>query len=150
MDCVFCDIIKRKAEAEILYENEKVISFLDIRPINFGHTLVVPKKHYENFLSLPQVELHALFDALQFISVAVRESIKADGFNIVINNGKAAGQTVFHFHFHIIPRFNNDFKFKPDFKSYSAGLMKEFADKIRLGCLNLSDPSKVKTSFEKK
>ena len=144
MDCIFCDIIKGKAEAEILYENEKIISFLDIHPINFGHTLVVPKKHYENFLSLPQEELQDLFEALQLISGAVRESIKAEGFNIVVNNGAAAGQTVFHFHFHIIPRFNNDFKFKPNFKSYSTGSMKEFAEKIRLECLNLSVQSKVK------
>ena len=147
MDCIFCDIIKGKAEAEILYENEKVISFLDIRPVNYGHTLVVPKKHYENFLVLPPEELQALVEAVQLISGAVRESINADGFNIVVNNGKAAGQSVFHFHFHIIPRFNNDFKFKPNFKSYATGSMKEFADKIRLACLNLSDP-KVKTNLE--
>ena len=147
MDCIFCDIIKGKAEAEILYENEKVISFLDIRPVNYGHTLVVPKKHYENFLVLPREELQALVEAVQLISGAVRESINADGFNIVVNNGKAAGQSVFHFHFHIIPRFNNDFKFKPNFKSYATGSMKEFADKIRLACLNLSD-AKVKTNLE--
>ena len=139
MDCVFCDIIRKKAEAEIIYENDKIISFLDIRPINFGHTLVVPKKHYENLLLLPPEELLPLTKALQFISEAVRESIRADGFNIVVNNGKAAGQTVFHFHFHIIPRYNNDFKFTPDFKSYSKGAMKEFADKIRLECSKLSD-----------
>ena len=132
MDCIFCDIIKGKSEAEIIYEDENIISFLDIRPLNYGHTLVVPKKHYDNFLSLTPAELDYLTKGLQVISAAVEKSIKADGFNIVVNNGKAAGQTVFHFHFHIIPRFTNDFTFRPSFKKYSDGSMKEFADKIRI------------------
>ncbi len=132
MDCIFCDIINGKSEAEILYEDENIISFLDIRPVNYGHTLVVPKKHCDNFLSLTSVELNYLINGLQIISRAVEKSVKADGFNIIVNNGKAAGQTVFHFHFHIIPRFANDFSFRPNFKKYSNGSMKEFADKIRI------------------
>ncbi len=132
MDCIFCDIINGKSEAEILYEDENIISFLDIRPVNYGHTLVVPKKHCDNFLSLTSAELIYLINGLQIISRAVEKSVKADGFNIIVNNGKAAGQTVFHFHFHIIPRFANDFSFRPNFKKYSNGSMKEFADKIRI------------------
>jgi len=132
MDCIFCDIINGKSEAEILYEDENIISFLDIRPLNYGHTLVVPKKHYDNFLSLTSTELNYLINGLQTISRAVEKSVNADGFNIVVNSGKAAGQTVFHFHFHIIPRFTNDFSFSPNFKKYSNGSMKEFADKIRI------------------
>ncbi len=132
MDCIFCDIINGKSEAEIIYEDENIISFLDIRPVNYGHTLVVPKKHYDNFLSLTSTELNYLINGLQTISLAVEKSVKADGFNIVVNSGKAAGQTVFHFHFHIIPRFTNDFTFSPNFKKYSNGSMKEFADKIRI------------------
>ena len=132
MDCIFCDIINGKSEAEIIYEDENIISFLDIRPVNYGHTLVVPKKHYDNFLSLTSTELNYLINGLQTISRAVQKTVKADGFNIVVNSGKAAGQTVFHFHFHIIPRFTNDFSFSPNFKKYSNGSMKEFADKIRI------------------
>ena len=132
MDCIFCDIINGKSEAEIIYEDENIISFLDIRPVNYGHTLVVPKKHYDNFLSLTSTELNYLINGLQTISRAVEKSVKADGFNIVVNSGKAAGQTVFHFHFHIIPRFTNDFSFSPNFKKYSNGSMKEFANKIRI------------------
>jgi histidine triad (HIT) family protein len=132
MDCIFCDIINGKSEAEIIYEDENIISFLDIRPVNYGHTLVVPKKHYDNFLSLTSTELNRLINGLQTISRAVQKTVKADGFNIVVNSGKAAGQTVFHFHFHIIPRFTNDFSFSPNFKKYSNGSMKEFADKIRI------------------
>lgn len=132
MDCVFCDIINGKEEAEILYQDENIISFLDIRPVNYGHTLVIPKKHFDNFLSVPSEELKCIISGVQLLSSVIKSSINADGFNIVVNNGTAAGQTVFHFHFHIIPRFADDFKFKPNFKKYSNGSMKEFADKIRL------------------
>jgi histidine triad (HIT) family protein len=132
MDCIFCDIIEGKSEAEIIYEDENIISFLDIRPLNYGHTLVVPKKHYDNFLSLEPAELNYLTKGLQVISAAVERSLNANGFNIVVNNGKAAGQTVFHFHFHIIPRFTNDFSFTPNFKKYSGGSIREFADKIKI------------------
>jgi histidine triad (HIT) family protein len=132
MDCIFCDIIQRKSPAEIIYEDEKVISFLDIRPINYGHTLVIPIKHYEDFISVPSDEMNAIINVTQNISEAVSKSLKADGFNIIANNGAAAGQRVFHFHFHIIPRYNTDkFHFRPILKNYSNGSMKEIADKIR-------------------
>jgi histidine triad (HIT) family protein len=140
MDCIFCDIIGGKSEAEILYEDENIISFLDIRPVNYGHTLVIPKKHFDDFLSVPPEDMNRLINGLQFVSAAVKKSINADGFNIVVNNGKAAGQTVFHFHFHIIPRFANDFKFKPNFKKYSNGSMKEFAEKIKVELNKDRDP----------
>ncbi len=133
MDCIFCDIIGKKESAEILYENDRVISFLDIRPVNYGHTLVIPKTHYENFLSVPPEEMEALILATQKLSNAIVKSLIPDGFNIVVNNGIAAGQSIFHFHFHIIPRFkSDDFKFRPNLKSYDDGTMKNFAEKIRL------------------
>lgn len=133
MNCIFCDIINKKANAEILFENEKVLAFLDIRPVNYGHTLVIPKTHSENFLSVCKEDLLELIKITQVISGAITKSINPDGFNIVTNNGTAAGQSVFHFHFHIIPRFMNDaFSFRPNLKSYSNGTMREFADKIRL------------------
>ena len=133
MNCIFCDIINKKAKAEILFENDKIISFLDIRPVNYGHTLVISKKHFENFLSVPDEELYELIKVTKAISNAIVKSLTPDAFNIVANNGTAAGQSVFHFHFHIIPRFkNDDFAFKPNLKRYDNGLMKEFAEKIRL------------------
>ena len=132
MNCIFCDIINKKANAEILFENEKVIAFLDIRPVNYGHTLVIPKTHSENFLSVCEEDLFELIRITRMISNAITKSIDPDGFNIVTNNGTAAGQSVFHFHFHIIPRFKNDaFSFRPNLKSYSNGTMREFADRIR-------------------
>ena len=133
MNCIFCDIINRKANAEILFENEKVLAFLDVRPVNYGHTLVIPKTHSENFLFVCKEDLLELIRITQMISGAITKSINPDGFNIVTNNGTAAGQSVFHFHFHIIPRFNSDeFKFRPLIKKYNDGLIKEYAEKIRL------------------
>lgn len=131
MDCIFCDIANKKEDAEILFENGHIVSFLDIRPVNFGHALVIPKIHYENFLSVPHDELDELIETTQLLSKYIKEGLKADGFNIIVNNGAAAGQTIYHFHFHIIPRFAKDFNFKPNFKIYSQGKMKEYADIIR-------------------
>ena len=131
MECIFCNIIKGNAEAEIIFEDDNIIAFLDIQPINYGHTLIVPKIHYDNFLTVPSDELSKLTIATQFIAGVVKRSVNADGFNVITNNGNSAGQTVFHFHFHIIPRFDEDFNFKPRLKNYSTVSMKEYADKIR-------------------
>jgi len=131
MECIFCNIAEKKSEAEIIFEDDNLIAFLDIQPINYGHTLVVSKKHYDNFLTVPPEDLIHLVNATQFLAGAVKRSVNADGFNVISNNGDSAGQTVYHFHFHIIPRFNEDFNFKPRFKNYGTGGMKEYADKIR-------------------
>ncbi len=131
MECIFCNIANSKAEAEILFEDEDITAFLDIRPVNFGHTLVIPKKHYDNFLTIPKDQLHKVVNATQYIAGAVKRSLNAEGFNIISNNGESAGQTVYHFHFHIIPRFNSDFELKPKLKTYSEGAMREYADEIR-------------------
>jgi len=131
MECIFCNIKDRKAEAEIIFEDEHVLSFLDIQPVNYGHTLVIPKKHYDNFLTIPKDELDRLIHATQFISGVIKRSLNADGFNVISNNGKPAGQSVFHFHFHIIPRFNNDFTLRPAVKNYNEGTLQEYGAQIR-------------------
>ena len=131
MECIFCEIKDRKSEAEILFEDEHILAFLDIQPVNYGHTLVITKNHYDNFLTVPKVELNKLMNVTQFIAGAVKRSMNADGFNIISNNGISAGQSVFHFHFHIIPRFKNDFNLKPALKLYSAGSMHEYANLVR-------------------
>ncbi len=132
MNCIFCKIINKEAGAEIIYENENLISFLDIRPLNYGHTLVIPKQHYENFLDVPAELLSELTSVTQLISSAIKASLNPDGFNIIANNGVAAGQSVFHFHFHIIPRYLDD-GMKPalNLKKYSNGSMLEYAEKIQ-------------------
>jgi histidine triad (HIT) family protein len=131
MECIFCNIIDHKAEAEIIFEDEHVLSFLDIQPVNYGHVLVIPKTHYDNFLTVPKDELGKLIHATQFLAGVVKRSLNADGFNVISNNGNPAGQSVYHFHFHIIPRFNNDFTLKPKTKIYGSGTMPEYGNQIR-------------------
>ena len=131
MECIFCNIVNKKSEAEIIFEDENILAFLDIQPINYGHALIVPKKHYDNILTVPSDEIAEIMKATQFIAGAVKRGVNADGFNIISNNGDSAGQTVYHFHFHIIPRFTEDFSFKPRTKNYSSGALNEFGDIIR-------------------
>ena len=131
MECIFCNIRDRKAEAEIVFEDENILAFLDIQPVNYGHTLVITKKHYDNFLTVPKDELDRLIHAVQFIAGAVKRSMNADGFNVISNNGDPAGQSVYHFHFHIIPRFNNDFTIKPKVKTYGSDSIRDYGDQIR-------------------
>ena len=131
MECIFCNIKERQAEAEIIYEDDNILAFLDIQPVNYGHTLVIPQKHYDNFLTVPKEELNNLIHATQFISGVIKRSLNADGFNVISNNGNPAGQSVYHFHFHIIPRFNKDFTLRPSVKNYKEGAMKEYGEQIR-------------------
>jgi len=131
MECIFCNIKDRLAEAEIIFEDEHILAFLDIQPVNYGHTLVIPKKHYDNFLTVPKDELEKIIHATQFIAGVVKRSLNADGFNVISNNGNPAGQSVYHFHFHIIPRFDNDFTLKPVVKNYSQGTLQEYGEQIR-------------------
>jgi histidine triad (HIT) family protein len=132
VDCVFCDIIQHRLPAEVLFENDKVISILDINPIHFGHALVIPKKHCRDFLSIPEGDLHDVLHATQIVARALVESLHLDGFNIFSNNGKVAGQAVFHFHMHITPRYPNDnIRFVLQLKSYKDGMLAEFGARIR-------------------
>ncbi|NLF89020.1 HIT family protein [Candidatus Bathyarchaeota archaeon] len=102
-DCVFCQIINKKSPANFVYEDDHVVAFLTNRPVNEGHTLVVPKKHYENIYEVPDGEVAHLFGVVKKVSVAVRDAMVADGIRVVQNNGSAAGQVIFHFHVHVIP-----------------------------------------------
>ena len=130
-NCIFCKIIKDEIPSAKIYEDDKVFSFLDIAPNNKGHALVVPKKHSENFLGMDDDEKMAVFAATGKISGAISKALDCD-FNIVMNNGKNAGQVVFHSHVHIIPRFQEDgIRFQVVHKKYEGNEMKEFAEKIR-------------------
>ena len=112
-ECVFCQIIRKEAPASIVYEDDQVVAFLSNRPVNVGHTLVVPKKHYENVYEVPDDEIAYLFKIVKRIARAVKDATNAEGIRIVQNNGEVAGQVIFHFHVHIIPmkphnRFRHD------------------------------------------
>jgi len=131
MDCIFCEIASKVSEAEIVFENEKIVAFLDINPINYGHTLVIPKVHYDNFLTVPAEELTAITKLAQYLAGSIKRALKSDGFNIISNNGLSAGQSVFHFHYHIIPRYDNDFQMRPRTIEYKSSEIESYAEKIR-------------------
>ncbi len=107
--CIFCKIAKKDVEALVIYEDERVMAFLDIRPLSKGHTLIIPKEHYESLLDVPE---DLMGDILKVIKV-VCEKLKrlgAKGFNIVTNIGEVAGQEVMHAHIHVIPRYSKEEK----------------------------------------
>ncbi len=106
--CIFCKIIKKEIQADFIYEDENIAAFLDIHPINIGHTLVVPKKHFENFISTPDDISQKLILTVKKITPKILKAMKANACNISTNNGKESGQVIEHVHFHIIPRFSND------------------------------------------
>ena len=132
MDCTFCKIIAHDLPAEVLLENEKVIAILDINPIHHGHALIIPRKHCVDFLSIPESDLHDVLHASQIVARALVDSLGLEGFNVFSNNGRIAGQSVFHFHMHITPRYpDDDIRFVLKLKSYSHGAMADYAQKIR-------------------
>jgi histidine triad (HIT) family protein len=103
--CIFCRISQKQVPASRIYENEKVLAFLDIRPLNEGHTLVIPKAHYENIFDVPK-ELNAyIHGGIKQIAIALKKATNADGITIIQQNGKAANQDVPHLHVHVIPRY---------------------------------------------
>jgi len=104
-NCTFCKIVRHQLPASRVYEDERTMAFLDIRPANEGHALVVPKNHHENIHEIPDEELASLFKIVKKVADGVKKGTHADGISIFQNNGTAAGQVVFHIHVHIIPRF---------------------------------------------
>jgi Diadenosine tetraphosphate (Ap4A) hydrolase and other HIT family hydrolases len=105
-ECVFCGIIDGSIPGNVVYETEDVVAFLDANPVSRGHTLVVPKKHVEDIHGASGMEF--LMDALVKVSDAVEEAFDPEGINIAQNNGEAAGQEVFHLHFHVTPIYEGD------------------------------------------
>lgn len=107
-ECIFCKIAKGEIPSATLYEDEEFRVILDLGPANKGHALVLPKAHYENLYDLPdEMAAHAMILAKK-IATKLKGILNCDGYNLVQNNGEAAGQTVFHFHMHLIPRYTDD------------------------------------------
>jgi len=103
MDCVFCKIVRGEEPAYIVYEDEYVVAILDKYPINKGHTLVMPKRHYRDITEIPGEELCRVIKITKAITIAVMRALKVPGVRVVQNNGAEAGQVIFHVHFHVIP-----------------------------------------------
>lgn len=106
--CIFCSIIKGNIKGIIVYQDDKFLAIMDKYPITTGHTLVIPKKHYDTILFMLPNEVGELYSLVSIIAKAVVSAISADGFNIGQNNGRSANQIIPHVHVHIIPRFKND------------------------------------------
>ena len=130
-DCLFCKIISGEIPAHKVFENEKALAFLDINPINPGHVLIIPKKHYDTLLGADAESLRALIEFVPLIAKAVMQGLGYNGFNLGVNNGAVAGQVIPHLHFHIMPRREGDdhqlFRGAP----YAAGEIEQVAEKIR-------------------
>jgi histidine triad (HIT) family protein len=106
--CIFCDLIQGAAEVSVCYEDAEALAFMDIQPVNPGHTLVAPRAHYESLSDIPRDLAMHLFDVAMTLAPAVKVAAGCDDMNIVVNSGHTAGQNVFHYHVHLIPRREGD------------------------------------------
>ena len=131
-DCIFCKIVAGQVPATKIYEDQVLIAFLDIGPVSDGHTLVVPRQHFERLHDCPGRLLGQITSTLGRIAKAVAAAMNSDGYNVLCNNGRAAGQLVDHLHFHIIPRMAGDGLFDrwPAYK-YDQGKIEQIAADIR-------------------
>ncbi|MCI7814713.1 MAG: HIT family protein [Lachnospiraceae bacterium] len=107
-NCIFCKIANGDIPSATLYEDERFRVIMDLGPATKGHALILPKEHFANLYELPDEIASEAFVLAKKMVTKLTETLKCDGFNIVQNNGACAGQTVFHFHIHLIPRYKND------------------------------------------
>lgn len=134
METIFSKIINREIPADIVYEDEQVLAFLDINPVNPGHTLVIPKTYFKNLFDGDADTLANMMQVGQKIGIALRETGLADGVNIIMNNGEEAGQEVWHAHLHVIPRLADDQAFpKPKHTKCTKEQFVEIKNKLAEG-----------------
>ena len=107
-NCIFCKIANGEIPSATVYEDEDFRVILDLNPASKGHTLIIPKKHAANLFELPEETAEKVLPIAKKLGARLKEGLHAEGLNVVQNNGEAAGQTVMHFHMHLIPRYNND------------------------------------------
>lgn len=130
-NCVFCAIAANEIPSFKVYEDDLVLAYLDINPFSKGHTLVIPKEHSSGLLDTPDETLAALVARVKKVASHLKTALPCDGFNILQNNGEAAGQTVMHIHFHIVPRYGKE---EISFVSQKGDMdeLKALADRIRM------------------
>jgi histidine triad (HIT) family protein len=124
-DCIFCSIINGDIPGAKVFENEHVLAFLDISQVTKGHTLVIPKVHKENIYELTPEIAKDLFEAVPEIARALKQEFNPIGLNILNNNGEAAGQSVFHYHMHLLPRFGDGDGFGAVWKTHTSDYTSE-------------------------
>ncbi|MDQ0232305.1 HIT family protein [Metabacillus malikii] len=139
-DCIFCKIINGEIPSAKVYEDEHVVAFLDISQVTKGHTLVIPKVHKENVYDLTPEIAGKVFEVVPKIANSIKKQFQPEGLNLLNNNGKIAGQTVFHYHLHLIPRYGKGDGFGAVWKShadqYTTEQLQEIAKTIEDGITN--------------
>jgi len=130
-NCVFCRIVKGELPSSKIYEDDDFLAILSIAPINKGHTLILTKEHHEQLLDVPEKILGEYMVIVRKVAEAVKKATKCDAFNIGMNNGKEAGQEIFHSHIHIIPRNKDDGYKNWGHKDYENKEMEKYAELIR-------------------
>ena len=130
-DCIFCKIVEGTIPSNKVYEDDRVLAFLDISPVNPGHTLVIPKEHFANFEEIPEELLAEVILVVKKVGLAIKKGLDCKGYNIGVNNDPISGQVVPHFHFHVIPRLKGDgIRLWPQ-RSYSPGEVEGIMEKIK-------------------
>ena len=134
-DCIFCQIVSGQIPSSKVYEDEEVLAFLDITQVTTGHTLVIPKKHYRNMLEMDAEAASSLFARVPKIAKQLQDKLGASGVNIINNNEEAAGQTVFHTHVHLLPRFDATDGLRLTFETHEPDVaaLAQLAQEIFLG-----------------
>ncbi len=107
-NCIFCKIANGEIPSKTVYEDENFRAILDLEPAAKGHTLILPKNHYKNLFELPEEVAEEVLVVAKKLGAQLVDKLHSDGLNIMQNNGEVAGQTVFHFHMHLIPRYKDD------------------------------------------
>ena len=131
VSCIFCKIINKEIPGKVVYEDDICLAFLDLSQATYGHTLVIPKKHYDNILTVDDETLAHLFKIVKKLSKQIMEKLGADGLNVLTNTNEVAGQTVHHFHIHILPRYNKN-ELKINFIDHSQDVdLDELLNKIK-------------------
>jgi Diadenosine tetraphosphate (Ap4A) hydrolase and other HIT family hydrolases len=128
--CIFCRIADKQIPASILYEDNDVLVFLDTNPVSYGHCLVISKEHYDSFLSTPKYIMNKVMDVAQRIGQVEMRSLGAKGINIITNCYEAAGQSVKHFHVHVIPRYDAPDGLKLEMNKYGDVNLPTLREKI--------------------
>ena len=133
-NCIFCKIIEGSIPSAKVYEDEHVFAFLDLSQVTKGHTLVIPKVHTENIFTMQAETASHYFEKVPMIANAIKEAFQVEGLNILNNSGSIAGQTVFHYHMHLLPRYGNEDGFgviwKSNMENYTNDQLQNIASTI--------------------
>jgi len=130
MECVFCEIIKKKMPCYKISENKNAIAFLDVSPASNGHTIVIPKKHYENFVKTPDNVIRDVMSLAKKVCEILDKTLKPIGYNFLSNQNKIAGQCIFHFHLHVIPKYKTNDGFEIKYNNPTKTSVKDIYEKI--------------------